>query len=63
MPEDSPFGLSTFQGSLRKPENTVALGFVEGVNNKICVIQRWSAGLRDEAYLRLKVLTCMLDPI
>jgi len=46
-----------------KPENKVALGFVEGLNNKIRVIQRRSYGLRDEDYLRLKVLTCMLDPI
>ena len=46
-----------------KPENKVALGFVEGVNNKIRVIQRRSYGLRNEEYLRLKVLTCMLDPI
>jgi len=46
-----------------KPENKVALGFVEGLNNKIRVIQRRSYGLRDEEYLRLKVLTCMLDPI
>lgn len=46
-----------------KPENKVALGFVEGLNNKIRVIQRRSYGLRDEEYLRLKVLTCMLKPI
>ena len=46
-----------------KPENKVALGFVEGVNNKIRVIQRRSYGLRDEEYLRLKILICMLDPI
>lgn len=46
-----------------KPENKVALGFVEGMNNKIRVIQRRSYGLRDEEYLRLKVLTGMLDPI
>ena len=45
------------------PENKVALGFVEGLNNKIRVIQRRSYGLRDEQYLRLKVLTCMLEPI
>lgn len=43
-----------------KPENKVALGFVEGLNNKIRVIQRRAYGLRDEEYLRLKVLTCML---
>ena len=46
-----------------KPENKVALGFVEGLNNKIRVIQRRSYGLRNEEYLRLKVLTCMLDPL
>jgi len=46
-----------------KPENKVALGFVEGFNNKIRVIQRRAYGLRDEEYLRLKVLTCMLPPI
>lgn len=46
-----------------KPENKVTLGFVEGLNNKIRVIQRRSYGLRDEEYLRLKVLTCMLEPI
>ena len=33
------------------------------LNNKIRVMQRRSYGLRDEEYLRLKVLTCMLDPI
>jgi transposase len=42
------------------PENKVALGFVEGLNNKIRVIQRRAYGLHDEEYLRLKVLTCML---
>jgi transposase len=46
-----------------KPENKVALGFVEGLNNKIRVIQRRSYGLRNEEYLRLKVLTCMLPAI
>jgi len=45
------------------PENKVALGFVEGLNNKIRVIQRRSYGLHDEEYLRLKILTCMLEPI
>jgi transposase len=45
------------------PENKVALGFVEGLNNKIRVLQRRAYGLRDEEYLRLKVLTCMLPPI
>ena len=46
-----------------KPENKVALGFVEGLNNKIRVIQRRAYGLHDEDYLRLKVLTCMLPQI
>lgn len=44
-------------------ENKVSLGFVEGLNNKIRVLQRRAYGLRDEEYLRLKVLTCMLKPI
>ena len=38
-------------------------GFVEGVNTKIRVIQRRAYGLRDEEYLRLKILTCMLPEI
>jgi transposase len=46
-----------------RPENKVSLGFVEGLNNKIRVLQRRAYGLRDEEYLRLKVLTCMLPKI
>ncbi len=46
-----------------KPENKVSLGFVEGLNNKIRVIQRRAYGLRDEEYLRLKILTCMLSEL
>ena len=46
-----------------KPENKVSLGFVEGLNNKIRVIQRRAYGLRDQEYLRLKILTCMLPSI
>jgi transposase len=45
------------------PENKVALGFVEGLNNKIRVIQRRAYGLRDEEYLHLKILTCMLPEL
>ena len=45
------------------PENKVSLGFVEGLNNKIRVLQRRAYGLRDEEYLRLKILTCMLPEI
>ena len=39
------------------PENTVALGFVEGLNSKIRVLQRRVNGPRDAEQLRLKVLT------
>jgi transposase len=42
------------------PDNRVALGFVEGLNNKIRVIQRRAYGLHDEEYLKLKILTCTL---
>ena len=45
------------------PENKVSLGFVEGLNNKIRVIQRRAYGLRDEEYLRLKILTSMLPEL
>ena len=45
------------------PSNKVSLGFVEGLNNKIRVIQRRAYGLRDEEYLRLKILTCMLPKL
>lgn len=44
-----------------KPENKVCLGFVEGLNNKIRVIQRRAYGIRDEEYLRLKILTATLS--
>ena len=44
-------------------ENKVALGFVEGLNNKIRAIQRRAYGFRDEEYLRLKILTCMLPKL
>ena len=43
-----------------RPENKVSLGFGEGLNNKIRVIQRRAYGLRDEVYLRLKILTWIL---
>ena len=46
-----------------QPENKVSLGFVEGLNNKIRVLQRRAYGLRDEEYLRLKILTCMLPKL
>jgi transposase len=46
-----------------KPENKVSLGFVEGLTDRIRVIQRRAYGLKDDEYLRLKVLTCMLPAI
>lgn len=46
-----------------EPNNKVALGFVEGLNNKIRVFQRRAYGLRDEEYLRLKILTCSLPEL
>jgi len=59
MIEDHWEGIALFC----RPENKVALGFVEGLNNKIRVLQRRAYGLRDEEYLRLKILTCMLPEI
>ena len=44
-----------------QPENKVPLGFVEGLNNS--VLQRRAYGLRDEEYLRLKILTTMLPSL
>jgi transposase len=43
-----------------EPRNKVPLGFVKGFNNRIRVLHRRAYGLRDEEYLRLKILTCML---
>ena len=45
------------------PENKVSLGFVEGLNNKIRVLQRRAYGLRDEEYLKLKILTAGLPEL
>lgn len=44
-------------------DNKVALGFVEGLNNKIRAFQRRAYGYQDEEYLRLKILTCMLSKL
>jgi transposase len=41
----------------------IKLGYVEGLNNKIRVFQRRAYGLRDEKYLRLKILTFKLEPL
>ncbi len=44
-------------------ENKVSLGFTEGLNNKIRVIQRRAYGIKDPNYLRLKVLTSFLPEL
>lgn len=46
-----------------KVENKVSLGVVEGVNNTSRLIQRRAYGRKDEEYLRLNVLTCILPAI
>jgi transposase len=46
-----------------REENKVPLGFVEGFNNRIRVLQRRAYGYRDEEYFRLKILTCMLPKL
>ena len=46
-----------------KPENKVSLGFVEGLNNKIRVLQRRAYGYRDEEYLKLKIISAFLPPL
>jgi transposase len=46
-----------------EPGNQVALGFVEGLNNKIRTLQKRAYGFRDEEYLRLKILTCTLPKL
>ena len=45
------------------PDNKVSLGLVEGVNNKIRVIQRKAYGYRDEEYLKLKIIASFLPPL
>jgi transposase len=45
------------------PENKIRLGLVEGLNNKIRVIQRRAYGYRDEEYLRLKIIAAFLPPL
>jgi transposase len=45
------------------PENKVSLGVVEGINNKIRVIQRKAYGYRDDEHLALKVVASFLPPL
>ncbi len=45
------------------PDNKVSLGLVEGINNKIRVLQRRAYGYRDEDYLKLKIVAAFLPPL
>jgi transposase len=45
------------------PNNKVSLGLVEGLNNKIRVLQRRAYGYRDEEYLKLKIIAAFLPPL
>lgn len=42
------------------PDHKVSLGFMEGLNNKIRVIQRRAYGIKDQEYLALKVITSFI---
>jgi len=42
------------------PDYKVSLGFMEGLNNKIRVIQRRAYGIKDQEYLMLKVVTSFI---
>ena len=42
------------------PNHKVSLGFMEGLNNKIRVIQRRSYGIKNLEYLKLKVITSFI---
>ena len=46
-----------------QPTHKIPLGFVEGFNNKIRVLQRRAYGLCDEEYLKLKILTSGLPEL
>jgi transposase len=43
-----------------RPDHKVSLGFMEGLNNKIRVIQRRAYGIKDQEYLMLKVVTSFI---
>lgn len=42
------------------PDHKVSLGFMEGLNNKIRLIQRRAYGIKDQEYLMLKVITSFI---
>jgi len=45
------------------PDNKISLGMVEGLNNKIRVLQRRAYGYRDEEYLKLKIVAAFLPAL
>ena len=45
------------------PDNKVSLGFMEGLNNKIRVIQRRAYGIKNAEYFRLKIITSFIDNV
>ena len=45
------------------PGNKVSLGLVEGLKNKIRVLQRRAVGYCDEDYLKLKIVAAFLPPL
>lgn len=47
----------------RRPTHSFGLGYVEGLNNKIRVLQRKAYGIRDEKYLKLKIVTAGLPKL
>ncbi len=49
--------------SYRHLENKVRLGLVEGLTNKIRVLQRRAYGYRDEDYLKLTIIAAFLPPL
>ena len=44
-------------------DEKVSLGLVEGLNNKIKLLQRKAYGYRDEDYLKLKIIAAFLPPL
>ncbi|MCC7238573.1 MAG: transposase [Planctomycetia bacterium] len=43
--------------------NKVSPGLVEGINIKVCVIQRRAYGIKDREYLKLKILSSFLPEL
>ena len=45
------------------PHNKVSLGLIEGLNNKIRVLQRRAYGYRDEECLKPKIIAAFPPPL